>query len=804
MMSSLSSALDRDVSPVPPTGRKIAFLFTGQGCQYVNMAKALFDSLPVFRSKILQFEQIAKIQGLPSILGLIDGSVTNIEELSPVVVQLGSVCVQMALYSLWTSWGIKPTAVLGHSLGEYAALQAAGVLSVADTIYLVGRRAQLLVDKCHPGSHAMLAVKGSIAGISEALDEQTLEIACINGPEETVVSGTNVNIDLFAADLKDRGFKCTKLAVPYAYHSAQVEAILDGYESLINGVAFNSPTIPVISPLLAEVVTDGDAFSPTYLRRHCRETVNFLGGIEAARHANLVADKSIWLEVGAHPICSTMIRATLGPHVQTAASLKRNDDDWKTLTAALCLLHDAGVDVDWKEYHSGFESSLSLLRLPTYRWDNKDYWIEYTNNWTLAKGDPGLAAQVEAAKPKFAGSSVHNVVEQDLQAENPIIVTETDLTDPFIKEVIDGHEVNGFGLCPPVSHKKPTPLLFLTDQLQSLYADMALTVADYVWKEVHTDGKHINMNTCDMKVEKPLMVNEEGPQMLCLSGTFDKSSNKIDFEIFSVNSTGEKTITHATCGVKFEDSAGWITGWERSTYMVKSRIESLLDGVQNGNNDLIRRGMAYKLFGGLINYGHKYRGMEEVALDNSQLEATASVQFQTNGSDEKFLFSPYRIDSVAHLSGFIMLGNENADTSKEVYVSHGWENCRFARPLSVDKKYRSYVKMQHEGAKVVVGDVYVFEGETVVGVVEGLRVSSCISLFLSSSQLNRPAPNTRVIGWSRLFENLVACYYFFNEHEQRALLIVSSSIAYRVSSWIPSYQLLGERAKHQNQPLRLS
>ena len=169
-------------------------MFTGQGSHYVGMAKQLFTDSHAFKASIQQFDSIAKIQGFPSILGLIDGSVTDIGELSPVVVQLGAVCVQMALCSLWTSWGVAPAAVIGHSLGEYAALQAAGVLSVSDTIWLVGRRAQLLEEKCHAGSHAMLAIKGSAASIGQILDGSTFEIACINGPEEIVVSGTNINI----------------------------------------------------------------------------------------------------------------------------------------------------------------------------------------------------------------------------------------------------------------------------------------------------------------------------------------------------------------------------------------------------------------------------------------------------------------------------------------------------------------------------------------------------------------------------------------------------------------------------------
>ena len=254
---------------------------------------------------------------------------------------------------------------------------------------------------------------------------------------------------------------------------------------------------------------------------------------------------------------------------------------------------------------------------------------------------------------------------------------------------------------------------------------MAFTIADYVYKQLHPSITKVDLNVCNMKVEKPLIAQENGPQLFRVSGVYDANANSINFELFSVTSEGKRATTHATCGVKYESAETWLSGWERSTFMVKSRIERLLDGVQNGNNDLVKRGMAYKLFGGLINYGHKYRGMEEVVLNNAELEATSSVAFQTNGTDDKFYCSPYRIDSVAHISGFIMLGNENANTSKEVYVSHGWDNCRFARPLSMDKKYRSYVKMHQEAAKTVIGDVYVFEGDSIVAVVEGLRVSAC-------------------------------------------------------------------------------
>ena len=264
---------------------------------------------------------------------------------------------------------------------------------------------------------------------------------------------------------------------------------------------------------------------------------------------------------------------------------------------------------------------------------------------------------------------------------------------------------------------------------------MALTVAEYVYKEKNPEVDHVDLNVCNMKVEKPLIVDDRKHQYLRVSGNANMASRNIDLTVYSVNAEGKKTITHATCAVKYEDAKIWIAGWARSRFMVRSRIEALIAGVDSGKNHLIRRGMAYKLFGGLIHYSTKYQGMEEVILDSSQLEATSCVAFQPGAQDANFFISPYVIDSVAHLSGFIMLANDNADTNKSVYVSHGWENCRVARPFQMDKKYRSYVKMEATGENVVIGDVYVFDEEDyIVAVVEGLQVRSlcCISSGISS------------------------------------------------------------------------
>lgn len=138
-----------------------------------------------------------------------------------------------------------PDVVVGHSLGEYAALNVAGVLSDSDTIFLTGTRAQLLEDQCSRGTHAMLAVKAVVSKIANHLDRKKFEVACVNAQEETVLSGTNAEIDELSETLAASGVKFTKLKVPYAFHSSQVQPILESFENGARGAISHKPSIHV-------------------------------------------------------------------------------------------------------------------------------------------------------------------------------------------------------------------------------------------------------------------------------------------------------------------------------------------------------------------------------------------------------------------------------------------------------------------------------------------------------------------------------------------------------------------------------
>lgn len=451
----LSSAAGRaDFKRTRAAPPAVAFVFSGQGGHYLAMGRDLYEHNTVFRSDVLGYNQICVSQGYDSILPVFLG-IEAAKSLTPMVVQLATTCLQMALASLWKSLGIQPDMVLGHSLGHYAALKVAGVLSAADAIYLVGSRAQLLQEKCVEGSHSMLAAKATLLQIKPLLGPEH-EIACVNGPKEIVISGAAKDVESLAGRLDAHHIKATRLDVPFAFHSSQVDPILAELEKIASGVRFRSNGLPIISALLAEVLHagEGQAIGPEYLRRHCRETVNFRDALDAARSEGLIQDNTIWIEIGPHTHCSSFLKSSLGCETFTVPSMRRNEDGWKVLADSLSKLYQAGLDIDWNEYHRDFKGSHRVLPLPAYAWDNKKYWIQYEHNWTLTKGDApkDLPANTSLdSTSELSTASVQKIIQESKDGSTINIVAQSDLSSAELSEVVKGHKVNGADLCTSVS-----------------------------------------------------------------------------------------------------------------------------------------------------------------------------------------------------------------------------------------------------------------------------------------------------------------------------------------------------------------
>jgi acyl transferase domain-containing protein len=469
----ISSALTSTDShkPIPSTGApSIAFAFTGQGASYKSFNLELFHQSPFFRSQVLLLDDLAQGQGFPSFLPVLDGTHDGDREHAhrPVMTQLALCCMEIALAKYWTSLGVRPDVVVGHSLGEYAALQVAGVITASEAIFLVGRRAEMLEAKCQVGSHRMLAVRASVEQIERSVNgkDVSYEIACINGPKETVLSGSVAEIDALTPILEADTYKCYSLDVAFAFHSIQTDPILEEFEAIArSGVIFQAPTVPIISPLLNKVIFDDKTVNGAYMRRATREPVNFLAALQTAKKIGTVEDDTVWIEIGPHPVCVGFVKSTLAPSSISVPSLRRDENNWSTMATSLATLHCAGVSVGWNEFHSPFEKSLQLLDLPTYAWNEKNFWLQYHGDWALTKGNTYYDAEKAQANQAGQGvprsvsslstSTVQRIIKETFSGTAGTVVMQSDLAHPDFRAAAWGHKMNGCGVVTSVCFNFP-------------------------------------------------------------------------------------------------------------------------------------------------------------------------------------------------------------------------------------------------------------------------------------------------------------------------------------------------------------
>lgn len=250
-----------------------------------------------------------------------------------------------------------------------------------------------------------------------------------------------------------------------------------------------------------------------------------------------------------------------------------------------------------------------------------------------------------------------------------------------------------------------------------------MTMADHLLKSNNMQTDTTGLDVRDMKVERPLIaVPNSGTQLLRVSASADWSSKVVSLAFYNINAQGRKVADNATCQVKITTNQTWLQDWKRNSYLIKSRVASLHKGVDGGNSHKMKRGMVYKLFSTLVDYDPKYQGMQEVVLDSHELEATAQVSFQVG--DEGFYFNPRWVDSLGHIAGFIMNGNDNIHSKDQVFVNHGWDAMRCTTRFTQGKTYQSYNRMQLASGTMYIGDTYIIDEGTVVAVFEGFKVRS--------------------------------------------------------------------------------
>ena len=688
----------------PKTAPRVLFTFTGNGAQYPGMARELFDNFSVFRTEMRCLDKIGRSLGFPSMLPVIQSDELDIGKFAPTPVQLATTCMQIALARLWSSFGIHPAAVVGHSLGEYAALNVAGVLSDTDTVYLVGKRAQLLEAKCQVGTHSMLVVRSDVRTVYGALQDRQFEVACINSPVETVLAGPNEDITTFSEILNEAGIKSTLLRVPYAFHSSQVDPILEDFAGLACGVKYSTPRVPVLCPLDGRVVEKAEVFVAEYFSRHCREPVDMITALEQAQSKGFITDSTMTLEIGPHPAVSGMVKANL-PKVANLPSLQRGRTACQTLTAALKSLYMAGADLRWSEYHRDFSSAQRVVQLPAYCWDLKEYWIQYINDWSLRKGDAPLV--LEQRTSKLESTTIHNIVEETGDAEKAQIVVEADIARKDLSPLVQGHEVDGIPLCTP-----------------SVYCDIALTLGTYLVDKYRPKQEQRLVDVGNMDISKALILNSAGnKQLLQAHADVDWAKNAASIRFMSFNSK-QKLQEHARCVVRFQDRS-LLTKLEGEKAAIKKKMQALREGISKETVARFNRPMVYRAIRPLARFHDDYRAIDEVVLDSNTLEATSKLSFGTVKRDGCYHTHPAVIDALTQSCGFTMNCNDSVDLDKEVFMNHGWGSFQIFEPINLDKTFTTYTQM-HEGKdKLWHGDVAIFDqDDKIVASFRGIAIQN--------------------------------------------------------------------------------
>jgi iterative type I PKS product template protein len=283
----------------------------------------------------------------------------------------------------------------------------------------------------------------------------------------------------------------------------------------------------------------------------------------------------------------------------------------------------------------------------------------------------------------------------------------------------------------------------------AVHADMALTVADYLHRSLRPDEQVPGLNVAAVEVHKPLIAQIPAPkdgQHIQLEASADLASAEVKLQYRTVKWDGTllQELGHGL--VKYEDVAEWTESWASKQYLVAGQIEMLERKYENGQAHKLLNTMAYKLFAVLLDYSPKYHGMRSIILDSASKSAVATIKFQTTPADGDFFCSPYFIDNMCHISGFIVNAADESDEEPLVYISHGWSAMKMAQMPSAEKTYKAYVHMMTLPGNMASGDVYVMDESSgeIVTVFEECRFQG-LQRRLMDVLLPRPKKTPRVV-----------------------------------------------------------
>ncbi|KAF7776218.1 hypothetical protein Agabi119p4_4611 [Agaricus bisporus var. burnettii] len=630
----------KGASPVHVQGElgKVVFVFSAQGGQYLGMGKTLYQTSEVFRKHINKCHSFLVSSGFVGVTQILlagegGSGLAKLEELE--AYQVASFSLEYSIAKMWMSWGLIPAAVIGHSLGEYAALVISGVLSLRGALCIVANRARFMFEKCAIETTGMVSINASPGVVSEAINSSTLfsglNIACYNSTTDCVVSGPISLIEALRTYL-DRKVHCKHvlLSVPFGYHGPAMMPLLQDLTRVAKKITINAPTIPVVSNVFGNVVAPGDdsVFNPEYFARHCAEPVQFDTGVRSLVSECGLGKFDAWLEIGPHTTTLPLLKAnaSLVKDSLLLCSLKKQQPTWSTLATACAQLYLTNLPIKWRQAFSHVETA--CIELPSYPFERSKFWVPFKESEATA---PLIASPIpthEIHEYKMLGAWV----QYPSKANGNTAIFETLISDlaPFIR----GHTVAGTPLCPA-----------------SVYFEQVLAGIGLSKRHLRLEshGSHVVLR--NIEFTKPLVYDESVARTITTT-----ISSKDDSGFFSIVSRfdGSEESTHAHGEYRLQTVSKTDSKFKRSFPLISRQIDAVQERRGMDLPEVFSGRTAYEvIFPRVVDYSKEYHTMQSLTLDTSGMEGVATIKLPADHDKGPYAIHPVFMDTLLHVAGFM-------------------------------------------------------------------------------------------------------------------------------------------------------